>query len=145
LRFVFDEKAAEAVLGPETGRGVERSPALAEGDDVVGVLDGEDLAVTPERFLAGAERFLGERFRGGDEIVVREERFAAGSADVLGNGGVVLFGAGGAGEVREVHAAGAKARERSGAIFSRKNSLAAASEQDGLNSRFSRSVILGST
>lgn len=145
MRFVFDEKAAEAVLGPETGRGVERSPALAEGDDVGGVLDGEDLAVTPERFLAGAERFLGERFRGGDEIVVREERFAAGSADVLGDGGVVFFGAGGAGEVREVHATGAKARERGGAIFSRKNSLAAASEQDGLNSRFSRSVILGST
>ena len=32
-----------------------------------------------------------------------KERFAAGDADVLGDGGVVLFMAGSAGEVREVH------------------------------------------
>jgi hypothetical protein len=91
------------VVPPEPRGGQERSPALAERDDVGGVFNGKDFAVTPEGFLAGAQGFFGESLRGGDEVVVGEERFSAGCANVLGDGRVVFFIAGGAGEVREVH------------------------------------------
>ncbi len=98
--LVFDQEPVEAVRGTEAGHVQQRGHALAEGHDVGGIADRQQLVVAPQCAGPGGDGAASHGPPDCLKVVARQQRSPAG-AESLSHISVKPFGASGALEVAE--------------------------------------------